>query len=320
VDRATTPDAKETKEETGGGVQLPPGYLDPCLGDADCAEYGLKCFSEGPTDVDAVCSIPCTTGADCPESMVCKKKGEVLACLLAQYCDTCTGDSQCGEQSVCIEDKTAALFCSPKCTKDDPASCMAGSYCKKVGLGLEDYRCFPLFGACKGDGTHCTPCQYDSDCNKGHQCHENAYTHEKYCAKTCMTKGDCPKGFGCYEVSGEKDQLCTLEVDAEPVETCYKGNKEFCEPCFKDYECGSGVCYNYAVENKYFCTFACDKGQWPGEGCPPGLFCAPNHGANPDVPQVCVPPTAWGCQGFLNCLGVECQKGEKCVDGFCQPK
>lgn len=322
-------DTRTTPKDTGSGkvedvprageeVNLPPGYLDFCLSDADCEAWGLACFADGPADQEAVCSLECSANGDCPEMMVCKNKGETKICRTAGYCDLCEDDEQCGDNGRCIEDKTGASFCSYPCVKDDPESCGAGNFCNKVGQGLEDYYCFPMFGACKGDGTHCTPCQNDDDCLKGHECHENAYTFERYCGKICQVKTDCPKGFGCYELTGEDYPLCTLEVENNPVETCYKGNKGFCEPCMLNYECESGVCYNYAVANKYFCSFPCDPNEYPPEGCPSGLYCVPNHGESGG--EICAPALAFGCQGFLNCVAVECVKGEKCVEGFCEPK
>ncbi|MBM4352291.1 MAG: hypothetical protein FJ109_00625 [Deltaproteobacteria bacterium] len=306
---------------SGPEIVLPPGYLEFCLSDADCATWDLKCFFSKPADPDAICSIACTSSTECPEPMVCKRKGEFKACMLASYCDGCDKDSQCGENGKCVADEDGQKFCTHTCKKDDAESCGGANFCKKVGLGLEDYYCYPMFGTCKGDGTLCTPCQEDGDCLKGHECHENSTTHEMYCAKVCQTDIDCPeKGYGCYEVSGEELPLCTMEVNGSPVETCYQGNKGFCEPCMRDYECQSGICYNYPVAKKYFCSFPCDKTKY-ASGCPSGLFCAPNHGEGAAVnPDVCIPPTAFGCQGFLNCVGVDCPKGEKCIDGFCQPK
>lgn len=316
------PDKEVQQDAEEPSVETPPGYNDPCFNNDDCSDFGLQCYSEGPagSDMDSICSKECESAADCPEMMVCKRKGDFKICQLATYCDECSNDTQCGGDTYqCIEDQSGVSFCSPKCVKDDPESCSAGDYCKKVGTGFEEYFCYPMFGTCRGDGTHCTPCQSDNDCAKGHQCHENPYTHERYCAKTCQVKMDCPKGFGCVEdLVGETEALCTLDIDGEYVETCYKGNKNYCEPCLKNYECESGVCYNYPVANKYFCTFPCDTSTYPAEGCPSGLFCAPNHGESGG--EVCVPPTAWGCQGFLNCMQVECDKGEKCTDGFCEPK
>jgi hypothetical protein len=311
------PEAVETKDL---GVEVPPGYLEFCVLDADCAGYGLACYAEGPDDPKAFCSKPCESNADCPGMLVCKPKVDKMVCQLGEFCDYCEKDEQCGadEDHRCVKDKTGQGFCSMRCKKDKPETCAAGTICKKAGLGLEDYFCFPMFGVCKGDGTHCTPCQSDADCLKGLVCHENSYTFERYCAEICQVKSNCPKGFGCYELMGEKLPLCTLEVDGEPTETCYKENKAFCDPCMKNYECQLGVCYNYAVANKFFCTFPCDKEKYKGEGCPSGLFCAPNYGETGGM--VCIPPTSWGCQGFLNCLGVDCEMGEKCVDGFCQPK
>jgi len=299
-------------------VDLPTGFMEFCLDDTDCVEWGLTCISEGPADQESVCSQQCLANSDCPEKMLCKKKGESKVCLLASYCDLCDNDEQCGPDGRCIEDKHGITFCSYPCGKDDPESCEAGNFCNKVGAGIEDYYCYPMFGSCKGDGSHCTPCQTDDDCLKGHNCHENPYTFERYCAKVCATKIDCPKGFGCEELPGEDYPLCTLEVEGEAIETCYKGNKSFCEPCMKDYECQSGICYNYPVANKYFCSFPCDEDQWAPEGCPTALFCVPNHGESGG--ETCVPSTGFGCQGFLNCVAVECAKGEKCLDGFCVPK
>jgi len=304
-------------------IGLPAGWLEFCITDNDCAEYGLQCITQGPVDLEPVCSKECEQNADCPEMLLCRKKGEISICLVAEFCDYCETDTQCAPDGACIKEKekegiVAHNFCSYPCKKDDPAACGAGNYCKKFGTGIEDYSCFPMFGACKGDGTHCMPCVSDDDCLKGHVCHENPTTFERYCGKICQVKVDCPKGFGCYDIVGEEYPLCTLEVDGEPLETCYKGNKDFCEPCMKDYECLDGLCYNLPVASKYFCSFNCDKQKWAPEGCPSGLFCAPNRGESGG--EVCVPPTGFGCQGFLNCLGVDCPMGEKCIDGFCHPK
>jgi len=307
--------------DTRGPAEIPPGFLEFCITDADCADWGLNCYSLGPADPSPVCSQTCESSADCPDYMLCKAKGDNMICQLASYCDACGSDMSCGGAMICMEDEVGESFCSNKCVLDDLETCPPGHYCKKAGAGIENYYCYPLFGACRGDGSHCTPCQEDADCQKGLVCHTNETTAETYCATICQTDQDCAKGFGCHELTGEEFQLCTLEIEDAPVETCYKGNKEFCDPCMADYECESGVCYQYAVENNYHCAFECDLVQWPGDlqGCPPGLFCVPNFGASVAA-EVCVPPGAWGCQGFLNCLGVDCPKGEKCAEGFCQPK
>lgn len=320
----TPPDVQTKDVPATPDIGLPPGWLEFCISDADCAEWGLLCITDGPIDEEPMCSKECTGNADCPDMLVCKVKGTRNVCQVATFCDYCDADSQCAPNGKCIAEKpkeeggVVNTFCSYPCKKDDPASCGAGNYCKKSGAGLEDYFCFPMFGACKGDGTHCMPCVDNDDCLKGNVCHENPTTFERYCGKICQVKMDCPKGFGCYDLAGEEYPLCTLEVDGFPVETCYKGNKAFCEPCMKDYECQSDICYNLPVANKYFCSFNCVVEDWPPKGCPPGLFCAPNRGESGG--DVCVPPTGFGCQGFLNCMGVDCPKGEKCVDGFCQPK
>lgn len=297
-------------------VQAPEGFLQFCITDSECAAYGLTCFEAGGSDTSAVCTMKCETDADCPGTTICKEQGDEYVCLRAEYCDECASDLQCGGDLNCVEANDGQGFCSSACQLDNQDSCLPGDICRQVDSMLDSY-CFPLFGACKGDGTHCTPCQHDEHCLKGHVCHENPNTHEKYCGKVCQVKMDCPKGFGCYELAGERYSLCTLEIDAEPVETCYKGNKGFCEPCMKNYECQSDTCYNYPAENKYFCTFPCDNDEWPVEGCPPGLFCVPNYGESGG--SVCGPPTAWGCQGFLNCMGVDCPMDETCLGGFCQP-
>lgn len=310
----------QPKDDTSAkpDIGLPPGYLDFCLGEGDCAEWGLQCIAESAVDPDAFCSLACETDEVCPEMLLCKQKGETKSCRLASFCDLCKNDEQCGPGGRCIEDEVGTTFCTYPCGKDDLDGCGAGNFCNKVGIGLEDYFCYPMFGTCKGDGSHCTPCQNSDDCLKGHLCHENPMTFERYCAKVCQTKMDCPKGFGCHDLAGEEFDLCTLEINDEPVQTCYQGNKGFCEPCSLDYECQSELCYNNDVSGKYLCSFGCDFDEFPTTGCPNGLFCVPNHGESGG--KSCAPPTAFGCQGFLNCVAVECAMGEKCVEGFCQPK
>lgn len=299
-------------------VVTPPGYFEFCIADADCEAFGLSCISTSPTDPDAFCSKSCMQTSDCPDGLVCKMRGETSVCQIPSYCDRCTTTAQCAPGMKCLKNASEESFCSIPCHGEDPASCPPGHTCRKTGTGLEDYFCFPLFGKCKGDGTQCAPCQSSDDCLRDYLCHENATTHETYCAKKCTQPSDCDAGYGCHEMASDKASLCTLEVEGNPVETCSNGKKLFCEPCMLNYECSSGLCYSYPEMNRYLCSFPCDTSKYPDGGCPSGLFCVPNKGA--EEGKACAPPPAWGCQGFLNCLGVECPMGEKCRDGFCQPK
>lgn len=299
-------------------ITTPEGYFEFCLQDPDCEPYGLKCISSEPADPEAFCSSECLTTAECPEGLACKKKGESSVCQKPSYCDKCLTDFQCTGGMKCLENDSGESFCSIPCAGESAISCPPGHTCRKHGSGLEDYFCFPMFGQCKGDGSHCSPCQVNDDCIRDHVCHINDQTKESYCAKICEIEADCPPDFGCFDSTTEGKKLCTAQVESNPIETCYLGKKEFCEPCAVGYECASDLCYALPEQSKYLCSFACDTSKWPKGGCPPGLFCVPNHG--PSEGMACAPPPAWGCQGFLNCLGVECPTGEKCIDGFCQPK
>lgn len=292
------------------------GFLAFCSHDDNCAIYGLKCFTTGAGDPDPVCSMECQQTSDCPAGLLCKYKAGARICYRAAYCDLCTTSVGCGEGMKCLDDDNGNKYCANACDISDPSTCEKGSFCISDKEGIW---CRPVFGACREDGKQCSRCRLDKDCGEGMLCHLNERTGETYCAKICQTEQECPPKFGCHQLLGESVELCTLEFDGQPAETCEQGTKSFCQPCLFDQECGTGVCFQHPVEKRYACSFACDTARWPGEGCPPGLYCSKNYGTS-TAAKVCMPPGSWGCQGFLNCKGVNCQAGEVCKEGFCGPK
>jgi hypothetical protein len=290
------------------------GILAYCTHDDNCLPFGLKCYKDGPGDLDPICSRDCSNNGECPEGSICKLKGGAMVCARAVYCDPCANDGECGPGKKCIKDYKGVNYCSPPCDYLDQDSCALGSLCLKAADGTF---CRPLFGACRENGAQCAQCTLDRDCQDGLACHLNETTGERYCAKVCQTKQECPVNFGCHRLQGETRDLCTMELDGEISETCKSGTKDFCYPCQADAECHTEVCYQSEVDSPaYGCAVACDP---DNSNCSSGLFCVKNRGKS-SAEYVCMPAPKWFCQGFLNCEGVKCKTGEVCDRGFCKPK
>jgi len=288
-----------------------------CASNADCALIGLKCFETNAATGAGLCSKECKASADCDAGTFCNPQADKLICTPPRFCNGCTANADCGPDALCLAGSSGAKYCTRKCTFGD-GSCPPAASCKQFGASIDDFACQPNYGACVGNGSHCSPCGAQADCSAGTECIYASATGERFCAKTCSAgaAGACPAGFACSQPKGAPTGHCHKSVGNTTVATCAEGDKGFCEPCAADYECASGRC---GLKNgKKFCVepVACAT----NKDCPHGgeaTSCVPSENGKGSI---CAPPLAWGCQGYLACLGLNCNPGEVCEAGLCKKK
>lgn len=288
-----------------------------CASNADCALLGLKCFETNAATGAGICSKECKSSVDCDGGTFCNPQADKLICTPPRFCNVCQKDTDCGAEGLCLAGAKGGKYCTRKCSFGD-TTCPPAASCKQFAATLDDFACQPDFGSCSGDGSPCNPCSGQADCSAGTECYYASTTGERFCAKTCKTgtAGGCPGGFVCTQPKGAATGYCFKSVGKEAIATCSKGDKGFCEPCAADYECASGRC---ALKNgKKFCVepVPCTA----NKDCPYGgdaTACVPSDNGKGSI---CAPPLSWGCQGYLACLGLNCEAGETCVAGLCKKK
>lgn len=214
------------------------------------------------------------------------------------FCEPCECDSQCGEKGVCVADSAGALVCTQRCSVS-VNNCGPGSYCGQFGTTSEDFACLPTHGSCVGDGQQCSPCNEDSPCVSGFECHRSSLTNATTCFKQCTSRADCLVDTDCHVESG----LCFPIVASKPRAVCDSGRRGICEPCSFSYDCVPGATCSNSI-----CTVACEKFGGVDSTCPTGLFC---------VGGMCQPPSSYGCQGWLGC-SFGCKEDQICSQGFCR--
>lgn len=221
-------------------------------------------------------------------------------------CTPCVTDADC-EEGFCVEDARGVGFCSSRCDYFGDTICPRWYYCKQFGDTPKDFYCSPLSGVCEDDGSDCSSCKTDEDCNEGLTCYE-PLGDIRFCARPCSSNADCPEEYGklaCGEVDDESVEtpLCMPKILGVPTPKCGALPLGFCEPCETPGQCKTGLCVNSPNVGQV-CSIHCTE----NTNCPSGTFC---------IQGSCLPPVAYGCQGFLSCLGVECPAGEDCYRGFC---
>lgn len=219
-------------------------------------------------------------------------------------CDACETDGECGASSKCVPDARGDGFCSRSCGYFGDSACPADYYCKQFGNNTTDFYCSPLEGLCVNDGQDCSPCRTEGDdCKPGLFCFE-PLGDIAFCVRSCEGAGTCPSpGMECGHHDKVEGSICLPKISGVPTAKCGARPLAFCEPCTTAGQCQTGVCEE-SPNIGSICSKPCDG----DTDCPSGTDC---------VHSVCVPPIAHGCQGFLSCLGVECDVDEICHKGFC---
>jgi hypothetical protein len=253
------------------------GYGEFCTSQADCAQYLLGCFSNGPEDVKPICSKTCKSNLECPEYYVCKHKTGMPAdqniCMEAVFCSECQADVQCELPGmVCVDGQKegSGRFCSYKCVPG-ALTCPAGANCI-FSEAEEDWFCQPKYGACKGDGTQCSPCELQQDCAEGFHCFDTFYSDEIFCTKKCGEHVKCDAGWGCFQLEqGTTDGICLrIDKNGYAALTCFAGTQDICWECKRDLDCKEGLaCYVGPDGIGFYCTPECKA----DEECPQGMKC-----------------------------------------------
>ncbi|MCA9522047.1 MAG: hypothetical protein KC609_13795 [Myxococcales bacterium] len=336
--------------DTSDGVCKPKFGSKPagsgCGSNSECS-LGLSC-------VNKLCTKSCSSNTDCPEPTECRavKPGDTAKiCQNKSYCSSCSTDADCGSGNKCHKDKNNAGFCSYSCT-DSGKSCPGGHECKNFSDGGKSvWYCYPLDGACKGDGTVCATCGSDSDCASGHFCYSDPATTEKYCTRYCEKVEDCGSPsveVECVQPEGASKMQCRPKPTSNvqgAMGTCFAGKTKLCGYCEDDSWCNSEIALNGKTykatcfvaltgdsgkkeDGSNICTIDCSNDPTI---CPSGFNCVTNaqmyDPREPDKFKACRPasptsdPSALACNsGFLcadkTCTGPlltgECELGQ-CV-------
>jgi len=222
-------------------------------------------------------------------------------------CAGCTTDADCGDGYDCLPDARGIGFCTSRCDYFGETICPRWFYCKQFGNTSLDFYCSPLAGVCESDGNDCSTCETDTDCNDGLICYE-PLGDIRFCARPCEDNDDCPSEYTSMACGSVIDttlttSLCMPKELGIPTPKCGALPLGFCEPCETAGQCSTGLCVSSPNVGQV-CSKPCES----TSDCPSGTDCVQN---------ACLPPVAYGCQGFLSCLGVTCIAGEECYRGFC---
>jgi hypothetical protein len=289
-----------TKGEPAGGSPWGDA-CDPTKGldqnpDCDSADY-FWCYGVSPTDGNAFCTqFQCSDDADCPGGWWCATVNDTpnvttskrpdwgtttTVCLPrayntkpGSYCAPCKSDVDCPKNGDAAQHCVSAdgsggaeTVCSTECQND--GNCPFDQKCVDTGIGVST--CVPRAGTCKGDGSLCSPCHSDKECQAGAggYCVNADYSTEHFCTAptpTCTyssTTGfsdSCPKladlpasvappntttdGIGCSYQS-------SMGI---PLKQCYGGNV-FGLGCYTFHCAGAGgTCF----QGSDCCSKKCD--------------------------------------------------------------
>jgi hypothetical protein len=204
--------------------------------DCDTAQ-GFYCYGSSPADGAAYCTrYGCTSDRECAPNFYCgtinvapnvttakpTRHQTTKLCLRRDYCAPCAADLDCptlnGLTQHCVPDSvTGDGLCAPECKSS--ANCNFEARCVDVGTGVKT--CYPRAGACKGDGSLCSPCSNDGDCGDDGLCVKGQYTTEHSCAKksavTCSaTAKQCPPSSAAKAKIG----CSTQDSEEAPANYC----------------------------------------------------------------------------------------------------
>jgi hypothetical protein len=285
-----TPGEAAGAEPWGAPCNPTNGYAD----NPDCdTNQSFWCYGTSPTDGNAFCTqFQCTDDGDCPGGWWCATVNDqpnvtaakrldwgttTTVCLPrlydtkpGSYCAPCSSDLDCPKNGATPQHCVSAdanggqeQVCATECDTDN--NCPVDQWCQDVGIGVNV--CVPRAQTCKGDGSFCSPCHSDDDCQpNGGYCVLADYSTEHFCT--------APTPTCTYSSStGFNDTCPTLPAGAKPPNTttdgvgcsytaslgiplrqCYGGNV-FGLGCYT-YHCSGqgGTCYT----SSDCCSNSCD--------------------------------------------------------------
>jgi hypothetical protein len=251
----------------------------PCNVPSAC---NFACFVPGPQ----YCTVPCATGADCPNGYGCMPVSGQRVCIKAEAdADQCQGaNKKCIVPAAC-DDTILVTSCTLAC--DTPADCperAAGlppwtcdGLCRRpqgvVGPLPEgapaEYACLngQVVNLCN-DGQHIDFANFTQPSPPALNCPVNVSVQGSpgdSCVDSCRYQGGCPYGYACRAAA-------SLDNGASAVGLCMPtGFGEVGAACAKDGDCAFGWCA------KGKCSRDCTA-----DGvCPTGSTCVPT--GNPPV-------------------------------------
>lgn len=229
------------KQGQWGYTCNPSGGMD---NNPDCdVDQSFWCYGRNPTDAASFCTqYQCKSDADCKGGYWCATvnlepsvrrvkrsvKETTTVCLPRDYCAPCKNDVDCptreGQPQYCVPGEDGQKFCTVECAND--GNCQQDASCVEEGSRTV---CKPRAGTCKGDGTFCSPCYSDADCQGDGVCVTSAYSRERFCApksaKNCAVVNDalvseCPETPKLDGIVGTSCQTSRDDVDI-PKDYCF---------------------------------------------------------------------------------------------------
>ena len=223
----------------------PGGLYSACpLGD-ECADPAL-CIGAGPGDLDAYCSVDCSSDDDCATGYFC---GTLTRSPCADACDVQ------GKQN------------DPRCVAAADIGAGKPFHCGDSGVERSVCR----------QREFCSPCASDADClGVPNQICAKDESGEKICTRSCDTEThSCP--WGNAATCGYFDDELGVATCSHRFGSCH-GSGQTCEPCRSNDDCPGGGCASSSFTGERWCvnfsthcecktvdaTGTCNDG-----GCPP---------------------------------------------------
>lgn len=204
-------------------------------------------------------------------------------------------------------------------------------------------------GSCRpvtGDGSVCSPCTSNADCNGG-ACLAYPPGNQGFCGAPCSSAADCPGSeYRCFPVGFSGNQCvrvvggqatcqgatptptgCTTDSDCQATERCASGQcelrptggSELGAPCSDNAECNSGLCATTPMGQ--VCSQTCNG--FDTMSCPAGFYC--DGEANGTCGEgSCFPgspgasPLGASCSTDTDCATLMCDRGtcaSPCIPG-----
>jgi hypothetical protein len=212
-------------------------YCAPCTMDHDC--YSAPGMTQQHCVKDSqgngFCAEQCAGTGNCAFDAACVP--QVTICSPAMGA-ACASDDDCPPKAGFYQHCDGGM-CTTECGSD--GDCASGQKCKNLSV------CMPRAGTCVGDGSFCSPCRSDRDCDPNFCLSGAPYSTERFCSvkatqATCnamtpidppicpaLTRGDNWKGVACLVAPADQ---CTALVtfasgtpSAQYVPGCWTVNR-----------------------------------------------------------------------------------------------
>jgi hypothetical protein len=200
-----------------------PGKLyTACPNGTECADK-LLCVGAGPGDLDAYCTVDCSSDDDCG---------------VGYYCGTLT---RLACEKTCDADAAPA---GTQCVSSDQIGKGKPFYCNDLG-NLERKVC--------RQREFCASCETDADCLAvPNQVCAKDQTGAKICTRLCDTNTrSCPWGNAAECAVFDKD--LGLPTCAHRFGKCH-GDGGTCEPCVTNQDCPNGACTSSSFTGERWCV------------------------------------------------------------------